>query len=50
MVAPSENSYATGSVIGDNVVGGLVGFKFTGAIRNSYSIGPVNWFWYLSAA
>jgi hypothetical protein len=37
----ASNSYATGSVIGDAAVGGLVGFSNSGTVSNSYSTGGV---------
>ncbi len=36
------NSYSTGSVNGNNSVGGIVGFNMNGIITNSYSTGSVN--------
>jgi filamentous hemagglutinin family protein len=36
-----SNSYATGSVSGNNYVGGLVGFNDLGAIASSYATGSV---------
>jgi hypothetical protein len=36
-----NNSYSTGSVTGNDLVGGLVGFHQYGTISNSYSTGSV---------
>jgi len=36
-----NNSYATGNVVGNNRVGGLVGFTKAGTVTNSYSTGNI---------